>query len=150
MWFLARERSLSCLAEWSIALSLLRRRTCCSSSRRGPQIQETVRLPPRERSSDAGSGPPSGNSALRQKLAEYSCRMALAGLAHDGIGRALRDDAAAAVAAFGAEVDDPIGFGHDVEIVFDDDDGVAGGDQAGQYAHELLDVGHVQAHRRLI
>src|ERR1700721_4765825 len=67
-----------------------------------------------------------GNPALFQELAEYSRRVTLAGLAHDGLGSALRDDAAAAVATLGAQIHDPIGFGHDVEIVFDDDHGVAG------------------------
>ena len=62
--------------------------------------------------------------------------MTLVRLAHDGLGRALCDYAAAALAALGTQVDDPIRFGHDVEIVFDHDDGVAGVDQAVQDAHE--------------
>ena len=41
------------------------------------------------------------------------------------LGRALRDDAAAAFAAFGAEIDDPVGLFDDVEMVLDDEDGVA-------------------------
>src|SRR5882672_2923972 len=76
--------------------------------------------------------------------------MTLVRLAYDGLGRALRDDTAAAVAALGTQVDDPIRLGHDVEIVFDHDDGVASIDQTMQDAHEFLDICHVQADRRLI
>jgi hypothetical protein len=39
-------------------------------------------------------------------------------------GGALGDDFAAAVAGFGADVDEVVGFGHDVGVVLDDDDGV--------------------------
>ena len=50
--------------------------------------------------------------------------------AYDGLGRALCDYApAAAVAAVGTQIDDPIRFGHVVEIVFDHHHGVAGIDQ---------------------
>ena len=52
--------------------------------------------------------------------------------------------------AFRPEVDDPVGLGDHVEIVLDDDDRVAGVDQAVQHAHQLLDVGHVQADGRLV
>ena len=72
------------------------------------------------------------------------------GLADDLPRRALRDDAPAAVAAFGPEIDDPVGFGHDVEVVLDHDDAVAGVDQPVQHVDQLLDVGHVQADRRLV
>ena len=44
--------------------------------------------------------------------------------------RAGGDDFAAALAAFGAEIDDPIGGFHHVEIVLDDDHRVAQIDQA--------------------
>src|SRR5882757_9632796 len=43
----------------------------------------------------------------------------------DLLGRAVGDDAAAAFAAFGAHVEDVVGVADDVEIVLDDDDGVA-------------------------
>ena len=59
--------------------------------------------------------------------------------------RALGDDLAATVAAFGAEVDDPVGGFDDVEVVFDDDDGVALVAQAMQHGKELFDVFEVQA-----
>ena len=64
--------------------------------------------------------------------------------------RTLRDDAAAAVAALRAQVDDPVGFGDHVEIVLDDDHRVAGIDQPVQHADQLFDVGHVQADGRLV
>src|SRR5690606_7045792 len=43
----------------------------------------------------------------------------------DLLGRAGRDDRAAAVSALGAEVDDPICRLDDIQVVLDDDDGVA-------------------------
>jgi hypothetical protein len=53
-------------------------------------------------------------------------------------------------AAFRAEVDDPVGFGHHVEVVLDHHHRVAAVDQAVQHADQLFDVGHVQADRRLV
>jgi hypothetical protein len=50
--------------------------------------------------------------------------------AGDEFGRALGYDSAAAVAAFGAEVDDPVGLLDDVEVVLNDEHGVAKIDQA--------------------
>lgn len=47
------------------------------------------------------------------------------GYGGDLLGRAVGYDAAAAFAAFGAEVEDVVGVADDVEIVLDDDDGVA-------------------------
>ena len=65
-------------------------------------------------------------------------------------GGALRDDAAAAGAALGTQIDDPVRFRHDVEVVLDDDHRIAGVDQAMQHLQEFLDIGHVQADRRLV
>jgi hypothetical protein len=50
--------------------------------------------------------------------------LACVGLLHSRylLGRALRYDAAAFFAPFGAEVDDPVGVADHVQIVFDDDD----------------------------
>ncbi len=45
--------------------------------------------------------------------------------------RAGNQDAAAAAAALGAEVDDPVGRLDDVQVVLDDDDGVAVGGAGG-------------------
>jgi hypothetical protein len=60
------------------------------------------------------------------------------------LGRALRDDAAAAFAAFGAEVDDPVGLLDYVEVVLDDQDGVAEVGEAVQDVEEFLYVFEAQ------
>jgi hypothetical protein len=60
------------------------------------------------------------------------------------------EDLAAAGAAFGAEVDDPVGLLDDVEVVLDRDDGVAAVDEAVQDVDQLLDVGEVEAGGRLV
>src|SRR2546425_5793425 len=64
--------------------------------------------------------------------------------------RALEHDAAAAVAALGAEVDDPVGLRDHVEIVLDDEHRVPRVDQAVQHVDQLLDIGHVQADGGLV
>ncbi len=60
----------------------------------------------------------------------------LAGCRSEGCWPGLRgtdaDDLAAAVAAFGAEVDQPIGGLDDVEVVLDHDDGITAVYQAGK------------------
>src|SRR5271156_1376144 len=48
------------------------------------------------------------------------------------------DDGAAGSAAPGAEVDDPVGFFDDVEVVLDGDDGVAAVDEAVQHVDEAF------------
>ena len=63
----------------------------------------------------------------------------------DLFGGAFGDDAAAAFAAFGAEVDDPVGVADDVEVVLDDDDGVAEVGEAVQDFEQLADVVEVEA-----
>ena len=60
------------------------------------------------------------------------------------------DDFAAAVAAFGAEVDDPVGGLDDFEIVLDDDHRVALVDQLVQHFEQLRHVVEVQAGGRLV
>ena len=47
----------------------------------------------------------------------------------DLFGRALGDELAAVFAGFGAEVEDPVGGFDDVEVVLDDEQGVAGIDE---------------------
>src|SRR5690606_19066265 len=59
--------------------------------------------------------------------------------------RAGGNDAAAAVAALGAEIDDPVGGLDDVEIVLDHHHRVAGVAQPVQDPQQLLDVVEVQA-----
>jgi DHA1 family inner membrane transport protein len=53
-------------------------------------------------------------------------------------------------AAFGAQVDDPVGLGDHVEVVLDHHHAVAAVHQAVQHADELVHVGHVQAHGGLV
>ena len=74
-----------------------------------------------------------------------------AGAARDnGRRRPGRDDAPAGIAGLGAQVDDPVGFGHDVEIVLDQHHRMSGIDQSVQHRNELFDIGHVQPDRRFI
>ena len=47
------------------------------------------------------------------------------GAGGDGFRCTFRDDLAAATTTLGAEVDDPVGGFHDIEIVFDDHHGFA-------------------------
>jgi hypothetical protein len=65
-------------------------------------------------------------------------------------GRALEHDPAAVVAGARAEVDDPVGVGHDRLVVLDDDDRLAGVDQPVEQPEQLLDVGEVEAGGRLV
>ena len=55
-------------------------------------------------------------------------------------GGSLRNYRASAIAAVGAEVDDVVGNFDDVEIVFDDDDGVALFDKSVENGDEFCDV----------
>ena len=64
--------------------------------------------------------------------------------------RAAGNDATAACAAVGADVDDPVGGLDDVEIVLDDEHRVAGVDEVVQHLEQQLDIGEVQAGRRLV
>jgi hypothetical protein len=57
----------------------------------------------------------------------------------------LGDDLAAGVAGFGADVEDPVGFGGDGHVVLDDDDGVPFIDEAVEDINEALDVFEVEA-----
>ena len=59
--------------------------------------------------------------------------------------RALGHDASTTVSAFGAEVDDPVRCLNDVEVVFDDDNGIAVVAQAVQHAQQQIDVVKMQA-----
>ena len=60
-------------------------------------------------------------------------------------GGPLDDDAAAAGTCFGSEVDDPVCGFDDIEVMFDDDDGIALFDEAGEDAEEFGDVVEVQS-----
>src|SRR4051812_44913857 len=77
-----------------------------------------------------------------------------AGVAGSGVGdefwRALRDDLAAGFAAFRAKIDDPVGGFYYVQVVFDDEEGVAGGPQFEEDFEEFGDVVEVQASRGFV
>ena len=60
------------------------------------------------------------------------------------------DDHAASVAAFGSEVDEPVGAFDHVEIVFDDHQGVAGISESLENGEQLPDVVEVESGRRFI
>src|SRR5690349_1052831 len=68
----------------------------------------------------------------------------------DLLGRTLGDDAAAGFAAFGAEIDDPIGLLDDVKLVLNDEDGVAERDEALENVEQFADVVEMQTGGRLI
>ena len=61
---------------------------------------------------------------------------------------ALCDDLAAGVTGFGADVEDPVGFGGDGHVVLDDDDGVTFIDEAVKDVDETLHVFEVEADGR--
>ena len=71
--------------------------------------------------------------------------MGLAGLAQHLRGRTHGDQSTAGGAAFGAQVDDIVGFLDDLHVVFDDHQGMALVHQALQHVDETLHVGRVQA-----
>jgi hypothetical protein len=66
------------------------------------------------------------------------------------LGRALGHDQTAAIAAFGAQVDQPVAGANHVQVVLDDDQRVAGFQQLAQCAHELGNVLEMQAGRGLV
>lgn len=84
----------------------------------------------------------------------YQLRQILSGIAllilSDFLRRAGRDDRAAAVAAFGTEVDDMVDRLDDVEVMFDDDDRIAAVDKAVEDGEQTADVFEVEAGRRLV
>ena len=71
-------------------------------------------------------------------------------VARDLFRRAGGDDFAALIAAFGAEIDQPVGGFDDVEIVLDDHERRAGFEQFAERGEELGDVVEMQAGRRLV
>src|SRR5580704_13504539 len=71
-------------------------------------------------------------------------------VACDLLGRALRDDAAAAFAAFGTEIDDPIGLLDHVEVVLDDQHRITEGHEPLQNIEQLAHIVKVKARRRLV
>ncbi len=84
------------------------------------------------------------------ELGEQRRRVRAGGPSRHRIDCSLSDDAAACFAAFGTEIDDPVGIGDHIEVVLDHHDGVARVDEPVQHADQLLDVGHVQPDGRLV
>ena len=66
------------------------------------------------------------------------------------LGCPLGNQAATAVAALGAKVDNPVGVLDDVEVVLDDDDRVALVDQALEHSEQLVDVIEMKPRGRLV
>src|SRR5205085_6387623 len=64
--------------------------------------------------------------------------------------RARCDDRSAATTAFRSEVDDMIRRLHDVEVVLDDEHGIARIDEPRENAEQQLDVGEMKPGRRLV
>ena len=68
----------------------------------------------------------------------------------DLLRRSHGNDTAALVAAFGAKVDDMVGALDDVEVMLDDDDGIAFVDKLADDGHEQQNVFEVQARGRFV
>ncbi len=66
------------------------------------------------------------------------------------IRRAAAHHLAAGIAPFGPEVDDPVGGADDIEVVFDDDQRVAGGNQFPECPQQFAHVVKMQAGRGLV
>src|SRR5262245_7717630 len=109
----------------------------------GPLVRSFMVSRPSCRRSPSPSAGPTQEAA--QKLACVRCRHG-----RNLFRRSRGDDLATALATLGAEVDHPVGGLDDVEVVLDDDDGVAAGDEAAEHLEELLHVGEVEARRRLV
>ena len=69
---------------------------------------------------------------------------------HDFPRRAGHDDLTAGIATFGAEVDQPVGSRHHVQVVLDDQHRMSRGDQLTERSQQLGDVIEVQTGRWLI
>src|SRR5690349_7332341 len=61
------------------------------------------------------------------------------------LGRALRDDLSAMLAALGTQIDEPVGGFDDVQIVFDDQQRVARGPEFKEDFEEFCDIVEMQA-----
>src|SRR6266705_1296363 len=84
--------------------------------------------PPSPPTSGPSAKPPFHSSVFRlapQRFGQEFSRMRRGDGGHR-LRRAFGDDLAAGVAAFGPEVDDPVGALDDIEMMLDDQDGVAG------------------------
>src|SRR5918911_2145878 len=87
--------------------------------------------------------------AGRQDLPQVLPREALLDLG-DLLGRSGRDHLAACLAALRTEVDDPVRLLDHVQVVLDHEHRVSRVDEPLQHLEQLLDVGEVEARRRLV
>ena len=71
-------------------------------------------------------------------------------ICRDFFGRALGNDPATAIAAFGTEVDDPVRALDHIEVVLDNHDGVTAIRQPLEDVDMLRDIGEMQTSRRLV
>ena len=94
--------------------------------------------------------PPYPGGTLTQKLLQHSSCVRVLLPFHDLSRCALGNDLAAAFPCLGSHIYDPVGFGHDIEIMLDHHGSIAGVDQAVQDMNQLLDIRHVQADGRFI
>ena len=78
---------------------------------------------------------------LAGKALRYLCHL---------LGCSLRHDESAGASALGAEIDDVVGALDEVEVVFDDDDGIARIHQLLQHLDEAVDIRDVEARSRLV
>src|SRR6185437_8121427 len=143
---------------------------CCAARRRGPKRRGPVwRRGQSGRDAWQGSGGEVGLRRLYQRRRDKNmapatltrpplrCRQSglevrlevLAGVAlgdeGDILGRAGGDDLAAAVAAFRAEIDDPVGGLDDLEVVLDDEHRVPGLHERVKHLQELADILEMEA-----
>ena len=81
---------------------------------------------------------------LSERLFQECSRIGTFALRHF-FGGAFSNDLASCVATFGTQVDDPVGDFYDVQIVFDDDDGMACFDELMEHGQEFLDVLEMQS-----
>ncbi len=87
--------------------------------------------------------------SLLKKLPQHFSRIRSVAL-RNFFRRAAGDDPAAGFAAFGSEIDDPIGGLDDFQIMFDHQHGIAGIDEIMQHLEQQFDIGEMQPGGRLI
>ena len=120
--------------------------TACGQPRRSPDAL-------RPRGADARGGAWRIAPAPRRMRIEHRAEV-VTGVTRrdldDFFRRSFGDDAPASAAAFGSEVDDPVGGLDDVEIVLDHDHRIAVVAQPVQHREQHLDVVEMKAGRRLV
>src|ERR1700681_1910504 len=82
----------------------------------------------------------SGSGIFRQRLSGIGFFVP-----RDLLRRALRHNSAAFLAAFRAKIDDPVGIPDHVQIVLDDNDGIAQVCEAVQHVEQLPNIVEMQA-----